>query len=99
MSDISQTFTAIATIIIVGQLFTYRRAMRDSENEILKYTKDTNERIKVKGKVTDPFKAANRRHTQKSSSRHIIIRKSPDQIRNENYKQIIEEGEDYGTYN
>lgn len=45
--------------------------------------------------VTDPFKLANTHTTQKSSSDGIVIRKTPEQIRNENYKKI-KEGQKYG---
>ena len=87
----------ILVIIIIGQLFTYNRAKKDQERQMLDLIKDTNERIKVKGKVTDPFKAANKRQTQKTSSKHIIIRKTPDQIRAENYEKIKNEGLTYGS--
>lgn len=45
--------------------------------------------------VTDPFAAANKRTTQKSSSDGIVIRKTPEQIRNENYEKI-KKGQKYG---
>lgn len=45
--------------------------------------------------VTDPFVAANKRTTQKSSSDSIVIRKTPEQIRNENYEKI-KKGQKYG---
>ena len=87
----------ILVIIIIGQLFTYNRAKKDQDKYLLDLMKDTNERIKVKGKVTDPFKAANSRRTQNTSSKHIIIRKTPDQIRAENYEKIKNEGMSYGN--
>lgn len=87
----------ILVIIIIGQLFTYNRAKKDQDKYMLDLMKDTNNRIKVKGKVTDPFKAANSRQTQSTSSKHIIIRKTPDQIRAENYEKIKQDGLTYGS--
>lgn len=54
--------------------------------------------VAKKGKVTDPFMAANKATTLGASSKHIIIRKTPDQIRNENYQKIKEDGANYGSY-
>lgn len=51
--------------------------------------------VNKKGAVTDPFKAANKHTVPGASSRHIIVPKSPDQIRNENY-DAIKEGAKYG---
>ena len=46
------------------------------------------------GFVTDPFEKPKE---QFSSTPHIIQRKTPDQIRNENFKKIVEEGKIYGS--
>ncbi len=43
-------------------------------------------------KVSDPFA---RKKTITTSTKHIVVPKTPDQIRNENAKKIAE-GEDYG---
>lgn len=43
-------------------------------------------------KVSDPFA---RKKTVTTSTKHIVVPKTPDQIRNENAKKIAE-GEDYG---
>jgi len=51
--------------------------------------------VKKKGTVTPPFEAANKTHTPGASGSHIIIRKSPDQIRNENF-EAIKNGGKYG---
>ena len=51
--------------------------------------------VNKKGAVTDPFKLANKHNTPGASSRHIIVPKSPDQIRNENYEEI-KKGATYG---
>lgn len=47
--------------------------------------------------VTDPFKAANKSHVVGASSKHIIVRKTPDQIRAENYEEIKKGGQ-YGHH-
>lgn len=52
----------------------------------------------VIGSVTDPFAAANKFNTPGASSSHIVIRKTPDQIRNENFEKIKEDGAAYGDY-
>lgn len=51
--------------------------------------------VSTKGSVTDPFTAANKSNTVGASSRHIIVRKSPDQIRSENYEKLKNGGQ-YG---
>jgi hypothetical protein len=47
-----------------------------------------------KGFVTDPFEKPKESF---SSSSCIIRPKTPDQIRNENFKKIVEEGKVYGN--
>ena len=64
---------------------------------ILDKVDDLQKLLERKGKVTDPFVAANKTHTVGASSQHIIIRKTPDQIRNENYQKIKEDGASYGS--
>jgi len=51
--------------------------------------------VSTKGGVTDPFAAANKSNTVGASSKHIIVRKSPDQIRAENYEKLKNGGQ-YG---
>lgn len=46
------------------------------------------------GFVTDPFEKPKETF---SSTTHIIQPKTPDQIRNENYKKIVDEGKMYGS--
>lgn len=46
------------------------------------------------GFVTDPFERPKEKF---SSTTHIIQPKTPDQIRNENFKKIVEEGRVYGS--
>lgn len=53
--------------------------------------------VKKRGFVTPPFEAANPDRTTRGSSSHIIQRKPPDQIRNENFEKI-KEGQTYGRY-
>lgn len=68
-----------------------------SQNNIDSKIDDLQKMMERKGKVTDPFVAANKTHTVGASSQHIIIRKTPDQIRNENYQKIKEDGASYGS--
>lgn len=53
--------------------------------------------VSTKGGVTDPFATANKTNTPGASSKHIIVRKSPDQIRAENYEEIRKGGQ-YGHH-
>lgn len=48
------------------------------------------------GFVTDPFEKPVEKF---SSTPHIVLPKTPDQIRNENYKKIVNEGKMYGDVN
>lgn len=52
--------------------------------------------VKKKGSVTPPIVAANKTHTPGASSSHIIIRKTPDQIRAENAEAIRSGAASYG---
>lgn len=52
--------------------------------------------VKKKGSVTPPIVAANKTHTPGASSSHIIIRKTPDQIRAENAEAIRTGAASYG---
>jgi hypothetical protein len=52
--------------------------------------------VKKRGHVTPPIVAANKTHTPGASSKHIIIRKSPDQIRAENAEEIRKGAASYG---
>ena len=53
--------------------------------------------VKKRGFVTPPFEAANPDRSIRGSSSHIIQRKPPDQIRNENFEKI-KQGQTYGSY-
>lgn len=52
--------------------------------------------VKKKGSVTPPIVAANKTHTVGASGRHIVIRKTPDQIRAENAEAIRAGAASYG---
>ncbi len=97
---------AILLAIIVVMLwlggvaaFAYIRTVVQHIAEYQRTTLDKIDFIKTevnkKGAVTDPFKVANKTNAPGASSRHIIVPKSPDQIRNENY-EAIKEGAKYG---
>ena len=66
------------------------------QRDTAKKLDDIKAEVDKKGSVTDPFKAATVRKSVGASSRHIIVPKSPDQIRNENYEAIKEGGKKYG---
>lgn len=65
------------------------------ERKVLEKIDSVQTEVNKKGAVTDPFKVANKTNTPGASSRHIIVPKSPDQIRNENY-EAIKQGAKYG---
>lgn len=52
--------------------------------------------VQKKGSVTPPIVAANKTHTVGASGRHIVIRKTPDQIRAENAEAIRSGAASYG---
>jgi len=93
---------AILLAIIIAMLYLGFVYLRTVVQEVGKYVRDTNKKlddikaeVDKKGSVTDPFKAATVRKSVGASSRHIIVPKSPDQIRNENYEEI-KKGATYG---
>jgi len=94
---------AFIVILMLGGLLYQTRVLTQmmSKNlmsqNILDKVDDLQKLLERKGKVTDPFVAANKTHTVGASSQHIIIRKTPDQIRNENYQKIKEDGASYGS--
>ena len=59
---------------------------------------DVKKNTSHKAGVTDPFKVANKTQTPGASSSHIIIRKSPDQIRAENFEKIKNGEGNYGHH-
>lgn len=69
-----------------------------SQNTILSKLEKIEGDVSKKGSVTDPFTTANKFNTPGSSSNHIVIRKTPDQIRNENFEKIKEDGATYGYH-
>lgn len=58
---------------------------------------DIEKQVKKRGFVTPPFEAANPDRSIRGTSSHIVQRKTPDQIRNENFEKI-KEGQTYGSY-
>ena len=95
---------AFIIILMLGGLLYQMRVLTQmmsknlmSQNNIDSKIDDLQKMMERKGKVTDPFVAANKTHTVGASSQHIIIRKTPDQIRNENYQKIKEDGASYGS--
>lgn len=54
--------------------------------------------VAKRGFVTDPFKVANKKNRIGASTRNIVLRKTPDQIRNENFEKI-RQGQTYGHDN
>ena len=94
---------AFIIILMLGGLLYQMRVLTQmmSKNlmsqNILDKVDDLQKLLERKGKVTDPFVAANKTHTVGARSQHIIIRITPDQIRNENYQKIKEDGASYGS--
>lgn len=96
-------FLLIVLILEIAALwyfsFTYLRQVVKSLSEMTRSIegklKTVQSEVEKKGVVTDPFEAANKTHTPGASGSHIIIRKSPDQIRNENFEKIKNGGK-YG---
>lgn len=97
---------AILLAIIIAMLwfggvffFSYLRTVvthiAEHERTMLEKIDFIKTEVNKKGAVTDPFKVATKHTNLGSSSRHIIVPKSPDQIRNENYDEI-KKGATYG---
>lgn len=70
--------------VLISELFD---ALNGSQSEITPPTE-----VKS-GRVTDPFEQPKEIY---QSSAHIIVPKTPDQIRNENFRKI-QEGAEYGS--
>ncbi len=92
----------VVAIVILFAILSNLRIMNnhlqtnaDRQNEVFGKLENIHADVRHKGTVTDPFKVANKTHTVAASSKHIIVRKSPDQIRNENYEEI-KKGANYG---
>lgn len=89
----------IVAIAILKNLQTLNKTLaKDVENQNILYGKleEIHGEVKKKGGVTDPVVAANKTHTLAASTKHIIVRKSPDQIRAENYEKIKNGTAKYG---
>lgn len=95
----------VIAVLLTGIVFQLRVLIQNSDKnvmsqDIIKRIDDLQATITdaKKGKVTDPFEVANKFNTPGASSSHIVIRKTPDQIRNENFVKIKEGGAKYGDY-
>lgn len=87
--------------IISGQIWLLSRLVAKylvSQNIQAASLDELHKKLERKGSVTDPFATANKFNTPGASSSHIVIRKTPDQIRNENFEKIKEDGAAYGDY-
>ena len=71
------------TKALVAQLFDVVRGLRD----------EIDEATATPAKVTDPFEKPKEIY---QSTKHIIVPKTPDEIRNENFNKI-QEGAEYGS--
>lgn len=88
----------IVSIAILKNLQSMNQTLHktiENDNMIYKAVMQLHAKPAVKPGVTDPFKLANKTNTPGASSSHIIRRKSPDQIRAENYEKLKNGGE-YG---
>lgn len=95
---------AFIIILMLGGLLYQMRVLTQmmsknlmSQNILSDKIDDVAAGVAKKGGVTDPFVAANKSNTLGASSKHIVIRKTPDQIRNENYQKLKESGAAYGS--
>lgn len=70
--------------------------MEFTHNGVVKKLEEIQGEVKKRGHVTPPIVAANKTHTPGASSKHIIIRKTPDQIRAENAEEIRKGAASYG---
>lgn len=86
-------FAILKNLQIIEQLLS-----ENSRNQATLYGKleEIHGDVQKKGSVTPPIDAANKTHTPGASTRHIIIRKSPDQIRAENADAIRSGAAEYG---
>lgn len=90
-------------VLLTGVVVQLGILIRNSEKtvvsqDIIASLDELHKKLERKGSVTDPFAAANKFNTPGASSSHIVIRKTPDQIRNENFEKIKEDGAAYGDY-
>lgn len=93
----------VIAVLLTGVVVQLRILIQNSEKNVMSQNimtrlDELNDKLERKGSVTDPFAAANKFNTPGASSSHIVIRKTPDQIRNENFEKIKEDGAAYGDY-
>ena len=88
----------LAIVLLCGFAATWlylariERLVLDMQEHMDELGKAVERQFKAPAKVSDPFKP--NKHIA-SSSKQIVVPKSPDQIRNENAKKIME-GAEYG---
>lgn len=94
----------IVAIVILYAILSNLRLMNKSLQDTLNNDKVLYQKLEEveqntahKSGVTDPFAVANKSHTPAASSKHIIVRKSPDQIRAEHAEEIKNGGRSYGS--
>lgn len=87
-------FAILKNLQMIEQLLS-----KNAENQATLYgaIQAVHTEVKKKGSVTPPIVAANKTHTPGASSSHIIIRKTPDQIRAENAEAIRKGAASYGN--
>ena len=93
----------VIAVLLTGVVVQLRILIQNSEKNVVSQNiiaslDELHKKLERKGSVTDPFATANKFNTPGASSSHIVIRKTPDQIRNENFEKIKEDGAAYGDY-
>ena len=94
----------VIAVLLAGVVVQLRILIQNSEKNVMSQNiqaaslDELHKKLERKGSVTDPFATANKFNTPGASSSHIVIRKTPDQIRNENFEKIKEDGAAYGDH-
>lgn len=93
----------VIAVLLTGVVVQLRILIQNSEKNVVSQNiiaslDELHKKLERKGSVTDPFATANKFNTPGASSSHIVIRKTPDQIRNENFEKIKEDGAAYGDH-
>lgn len=91
-------FVALLAILArLGMISSQLQKNAENDNILYRKLEEVEQNTAHKSGVTDPFAAANKSHTPAASSKHIIVRKSPDQIRAEHAEEIKNGGKSYGS--
>ena len=93
----------VIAVLLAGVVVQLRILIQNSEKNVVSQNiiaslDELHKKLERKGSVTDPFATANKFNTPGASSSHIVSRKTPDQIRNENFEKIKEDGAAYGDH-